>query len=84
MTRDEILGEEYSPKGLVRAFDNGFATDYIAQWYYQMTRYELKEVLLSVLYTIYDSIGCNNDDEYDAFQKLVVEELADREFGSDD
>ena len=82
MTRDEALGNCYTPKGLVRAAASGFLFDYVAQWYYQMTPYELKEVLLAVLGVCYDR--CTGDEDEQAFSELLINELADRDFGLED
>jgi len=86
MTRDEVLGNCYTPKGLVKAAANGFLFDYVAQWYYQMTTYELKEVLLAVLGVVYDNcgVGANRDTEEEALAELIVDELANRDFGQED
>ena len=82
MTRDEALERNYTQKGLVRAVANGFLYDYVAQWYYQMSPYELKEVLLAVLGVTFDN--CKSDEDEKAFSQLVVNELADRDFGSEE
>lgn len=79
MTRDEALGNYYTPKGLVKATANGFLFDYIAQWYYQMDTYELKEVLLAVLGVAHDN--CKSEENERAFNELLINELADRDFG---
>lgn len=85
MTRDEALGNEYSRKGLVKATEAGYLYDYIAQWYYQMSTWDLKEVLLSVLGVGLDQcgVGANRDVEEAAYNELLINELADREFGED-
>lgn len=85
MTVDEVLGNEYSRKGLVKATEAGYLYDYIAQWYYQMSTYDLKEVLLAVLGVGLDQcgVGANRDVEEAAYNELLLERLADREFGED-
>lgn len=85
MTVDEVLGNEYSRKGLVKATKEGYLYDYIAQWYYQMSTYDLKEVLLAVLGVGLDQcgVGANRDVEEAAYNELLLEGLADREFGED-
>lgn len=79
MTRDEALGNNYSQGGLVIATANGYLFDYVAQWYYQMSKEDLKEVLLAVLGVVYDY--CYGDDDGRALSELLVNELEDREFG---
>lgn len=83
MTRDEILGNSYSAKGLIKAANEGFLFDYIAQWYTQISNYELKEVLLAVLGVGYDlcGIGSNSYIKESKYNHLILEELANREFG---
>ncbi len=85
MTRDEALGNEYSRKGLIRATEAGYLYDYIAQWYYQMSTYDLKEVLLAVLGVGYDQcgVGANRDIEEAAYNELLINEFADRGFEED-
>lgn len=82
MTRDEALGNSYTPKGLVRATANGFLFDYIAQWYYQMDQYELKEVLLAVLGVSLDK--AEKLDEEKEYHEALLEELGLRDFGLED
>ena len=82
MTRDEALGESYSPGGLVIATSNGYLFDYIAQWYYNMSRYELKEVLLAVLGVGIDN--CKGEDDELEYGKAICNELECRFFGLED
>lgn len=82
MTRDEILRNEYSAQGLVKATNEGFLFDYVAQWYYQMSKHEIKEVLLAVLGVGYDS--CKGDEDEEAYAQKIVDELAERGFGNED
>ena len=72
-------------KELVKATNEGCLYEFIANHYTEMTTYQLKEVLLSILGVVYDNCGTGaiKDEEYEAFQKLVVNELAVREFGED-
>lgn len=69
-------------KELVRATNNGELFEFIACNYTTMTPYQLKEVLLAVLGVVYDNCGAgaSRDEDYEAFQKLVVKELIDRGF----
>ena len=74
--------EGYSRKGLVQAANEGRLWDYVANFYPQMGTYDLKEVVCAILGVVYDNCGAgaSKDEDYEAFQKLVVEELADRDF----
>lgn len=77
--------ESYSQKSLVQATEKGRLYDYIAEHYYEMSTYELKEVLLAVLGVGYDQcgVGANRDEEEEAYHQLILEELANRGFGED-
>ena len=70
--------EGYSRKGLVQAANEGRLWDYIANFYPSMSTYELKEVVCAILGVVYDN--STGDEDYEAFQKKVVDELADRDF----
>ena len=67
-------------KECVRAFNEGHGYDFIANNYPTMTTYQLKEVILSILGVTYDSLG---EEDYIAFQKRVVDEFAERDFGNE-
>ena len=82
MTRDVVLGNSYSQEGLIRATANGYLFDYIATWYYQMSKEDLKEVLLAILGAGYDS--CKSDEDEEAYNELLIGELESRYFGLDE
>ena len=82
MDRYEALGNSYSQEGLVKATANDFLFDYVAQWYYQMSKEDLKEVLLAVLGVVYDN--CYGEDDGHALSEFLVNELQDRSFGVDE
>ena len=82
MTRDEALGNHYSQGGLVIATANGYLFDYVAQWYYQMSKDDLKEVLLATLGVCLDKC-CSDEDERN-LSELLVGELESRYFGIDE
>lgn len=73
--------EHYSQKGLVQATEKGQLYDYIAQHYYEMTTYDLKEVLLAVLGVGYDS--CRGEADEEEYARLIVNELGNRYFGEE-
>lgn len=74
------MEQSYSQKGLVKAANKGALIDYVANHYTEMSKWDLKEVLLSVLYAINDEMG---EDELDMIQRATTNELADRDFGED-
>ena len=81
MTRDEALGNEYSREGLRKALLNGYLYDYVAQWYPQMSKEELKELVLNVYY-----VAIPNDfgSEYEeSFNEQIEQELKGRDFFED-
>lgn len=66
-------------KKLYEAIGNNTLYDFIANEYGDMTRYELKEILLAVLGVGYD--GCCGDEDERAWMELIFNELHDhREF----
>lgn len=71
--------ESYSQKSLAQATEKGRLYDYIAEHYYEMSAYELKEVLLAVLGVGYDS--CKGEADEKEYARLLTEELANRDFG---
>lgn len=73
--------ESYSQKGLVQATEKGQLYDYIAEHYYEMSRDDLKEVLLAVLGVGYDN--CRGEADEKEYARLIVEELGNRYFGED-
>ena len=79
MTRDVALGKCYSKEGLIKAVSAGYLYDYIAQWYYQMGEYDLKEVLLAVLATGLDN--CYSDEDEKNYNQQILDELECRFFG---
>ena len=52
--------------------------DYIANHYYEMSNWELKELLLSSIHVALNNLKSENE-----FYKLLIEELDDREFFQD-
>lgn len=76
------MEEYYSQKGLVQAANNNRLYDYIANHYHEMSKWDLKEVLLATLGVCYDK--CCGDEDEEALMELITEELADRSFGEDD
>lgn len=81
MTRNEALGNSYSQGGLVIAAANGYLFDYVAHWYYQMSKEDLKEVLLTTLGVCMDQ--CRSDEDERNLSELLVGELECRYFGLD-
>lgn len=73
--------ESYSQKGLVRATNKNRLYDYIAEHYYEMSKDDLKEVLLAVLGVGYDQ--CHGEADEKAYMELITNELASRDFGED-
>lgn len=73
-------------KELVKATAAGSLYDFIAEHYYEMSKHELKEVLLAVLGVGLDQcgVGANRDIEEEAYAELLVNELESRDFGIDD
>ena len=69
-------------KELIKATENNRLYEFIADNYYQMPTWQLKEVLLAVLGVGYDDCvrGQRSEKEY---SRLLVEELGDRGFGED-
>lgn len=65
-----------------KALQDNMFYDYIANEYGNMSKWELKEVLLAVLGICYDKC-CGEEDEQ-AFMKLVEEELHNRFFFDED
>ena len=64
---------------LYDAIENNMLFDFIANEYDDMTKYELKEVLLAVLGVCYDK--CCGDEDEEALMELIRNELHDyREF----
>ena len=74
----------HTKKNLMNASKKGvgFLYDYIANYYYEMTKYELKEVLLSVIGVCLDK--CAGDEDEEACGQLIAEELSFRDYGSED
>ena len=73
----------HSPKKLIQTTSESAAYlyDYIADHYWEMTKDELKEVLLATLGVCLDKC-CGEDDEK-ALGQLLVEELGNRYYGED-
>lgn len=78
-TRDEILGNSYSQEGLVKATAKNYLFDYVAQWYPQMSKEDLKEVILALLGVGYDN--CKSEEDENTYADLIVAELESRYFG---
>lgn len=70
-------------KELIRETNKGvgFLYDYIAEHYWEASKEELKEVLLSVIGVIIDK--CYGDEDEEAAGQLIVDELAGRGFGEE-
>ena len=67
---------------LVKATGKGELYDFIADHYWEMTTYQLKEVLLAVLGAGLDN--CCSDEDEKKYAELLVGELESRYFGIDD
>ena len=74
--------EKYSPKELIKATEKGSLYDYIALYYSEMSQYDLKEVLLTLLGLGYDA--CKGEADEKEYARLITEELADRGFGEEE
>ena len=68
---------------LKEAINEGRLYDFIANFYYQMSKDDLKEIILAMAGVVYDRTG-HNDDDYHAFEELVLEELHERQFFEED
>ena len=71
----------HTPKELVKAAAEGNLYDYIANHYYEMTLFEMKEILLAVLGVGLDN--CHTRDGEEAYAKQIVEELGNRFYGEE-
>ena len=72
---------------LKEAIAEGRLWDFIANEYPNLSKWELKEILLAILGVVYDNCGggtATGDDEYLAFQARVEEELHERFFFDED
>lgn len=68
-------------KQLLKACENGTLYDFIASEYYQMSKDQLKEVILGMLCVVSDN---GSDENYHSFEKLVATELKEeRGFGEE-
>ena len=67
---------------LKKALKEGSLFDYIANNYHDASKWELKEIILAILGVVYDNRA--SDEDYDAFQKKVLEELHNRSFFDED
>lgn len=66
-----------------KAIAEGGLYDFVATFYYQMSKDDLKEIILAMAGVVYDNTGYN-DDDYHSFEKLVLEELHERQFFEED
>lgn len=66
-------------KEVVQACNENKLYDYIANNYYHMNNYELKEVLLAVLGVGYDN--CRSEKDEVAYSKKIIDELGNRGWG---
>ena len=73
----------HTPKDLIQATaeSGAYLYDYIADHYWEMSKEELKEVLLAVLGVSLDS--CKGEDDEKALGQKIVEELGSRYYGED-
>lgn len=65
---------------LKEALESGRLYDWVAQNYGNVSKWELKEILLAILGVVYDNCGGGNateDAEFEAFQNQVLEELTE-------
>ena len=65
--------ESYSRKDLVQSILKNRLYDYIADHYTEMSTYDLKEVILTLLGVCYDK--CYGDEDEEALMGLIHEEL---------
>lgn len=72
------MDESYSRKELIIAIGKNRIYDYIANHYHEMSKYDLKEVLLAVLGVCYDN--CSDEASEEKLMTLLSEELANRDF----
>ena len=59
--------EEYSQEGLVKAIEEGCLYDYVANHYWEMTKEELKDVLIEVIYS------CQKPSDIDSISESLEE-----------
>ena len=73
----------HSPKELVKttAKNGALLYDYIADHYWEMSRDELKEVLLAVLGVALDN--CHSEEDEEVLGDLIATELGNRYYGED-
>ena len=66
---------EYSTEELLRNIRKGYLYDYIAEHYYEMSKEQLKELILNIYYIAVEG----KDDELE-FCEILINELIDRGF----
>ena len=76
------MEEEYSAGNLMIAVSDNRIFDYIANHYYEMSKEELKEVLLAVLAVGYD-LTYNLDESEEEYMTRIHDELESRFFGEE-
>ena len=72
MDKQELLKAE-----LLKATEQRSLYDYIANNYHNMTRYDLKDVCLEVLYSIHQLLKTEQE-LFDLFSKILSENLEER------
>ena len=69
-------------KEVVQAANKNRLYDFIAERYGDLSKYQLKEVILAILGVCYDK--CYGDKDEEALMELIIEELGDRGFGTEE
>ena len=82
--KQEETKMSHSPKELVKATAKsvGLLYDYIANHYWEMSKEELKEVLLAVLGVSLDN--CHSEKDEEILGDLIVTELGNRYYGDEE
>ena len=66
-------------KEVVQATNKNRLFDFIANNYNDLSKYELKEIILTILGVCYDK--CCGDEDEEALMNLIIEEFESRGFG---
>lgn len=69
-------------KEVVQAANKNRLYDFIAERYGDLSKYQLKEVILAILGVGYDN--CYGESDEEAYMELIIEELGDRGFGTEE
>lgn len=69
-------------KQLVQAANKNRLYDFIADRYGDLSKYQLKEVILAILGVCYDK--CYGDEDEGVLMQLIIEELGNRGFGTEE